>query len=106
MNMPLQVVAETLVDLLGLEHAPVAITFHETAPNGTTRYFDQPMSEPTSDGRTGRVAAPCVFWMHGDAETFATLPQDHGNCSVGRYTHGLAAAAEIIEKSDVAALLD
>ena len=64
------------------------------------------MSEPTSDGRTGRVSAACVFWIHGHEETFATLPQDHGNCSVGRYTHGLAPPAEIIDKSDVAALLE
>ena len=63
------------------------------------------MSEPTADGRSGRVAAPCVFWMHGHEASFATLPQDHGNCSVGRFTHGLAGAADIIDKSDVAALL-
>ena len=102
----MQETAAMLVDLLELEHAPVAITFHENAPNGTTKYFDEPMSEPTSDGRSGRVAAPCVFWMHGHDETFATLPQDHGNCSVGRYTHGLAPAAEIMDKTDVAALLE
>jgi hypothetical protein len=35
-----------------------------------------------------------------------TLPKDHGNCSVGRFTHGLAGAADIIGKSDVAALLE
>ena len=106
MSSPMQKTAATLVDLLGLEHAPIAITFHETAPNGTTKYFDEPMSEPTPDVRTGRVPAGCVFWMHGQEETFATLPQDHGNCSVGRYTHGLASPAEIMGKSDVAALLE
>jgi len=106
MKTPLQTASATLVDLLRLEHDPVAITFHETAPNGATRYFDAPMSEPTPDGRAGRVAAPCVFWMHGHETAFATLPEDHGNCSVGRFTHGLAAAAEIVGKSDVAALLE
>ena len=89
-----------------LEHPPVAITFHETAPNGATRYFDEPMSEPTPDGRAGRVAAPCVFWIHGHETTFSTLPQDHGNCSVGLFTHGLADAADIVDKADVADLLD
>ena len=103
---PLQTASATIVDLLGLEHAPVAITFHASAPNGATKYFDAPMSEPTPDGRAGRVAAPCVFWMHGHETAFATLPQDHGNCSVGRFTHGLAGAADIIDKSDVAALLE
>ena len=106
MNSPLQTASAAIVDLLNLEHEPVAITFHETAPNGATRYFDAPMSEPTADGRSGRVAAPCVFWMHGHEASFATLPQDHGNCSVGRFTHGLAGAADIIDKSDVAALLE
>ena len=106
MNMPLQTASATIVDLLGLEHSPVAITFHDSAPNGSTKYFDAPMSEPTPDGRAGRVAAPCVFWMHGHETAFATLPQDHGNCSVGRFTHGLAGAADIIDKADVAALLE
>lgn len=106
MSTRLQTASATISDLLGLEHAPVAITFHETVPNGTTKYFDKPMSEPTPDGRSGRVAAPCVFWMHGHETAFATLPQDHGNCSVGRFTHGLAGAADIIDKSDVAALLE
>ena len=106
MSTPLQTASEAIVDLLGLEHAPVAITFHETAPNGATKYFDAPMSEPTSDGRAGRVAAPCVFWMHGHETAFTTLPQDHGNCSVGRFTHGLAGAADIMDKSDVASLLE
>jgi uncharacterized protein (DUF169 family) len=106
MNMPLKTASDLMVELLGLEHVPVAITFHETAPNGPTRYFDQPMSEPTPDGRTGRVAAACVFWMHGGEQAFSTLPQDHGNCSVGRFTHGLADAADIIDKADVGALLE
>jgi uncharacterized protein (DUF169 family) len=106
MSTPLQTASSAIVNLLGLEHTPVAITFHETAPNGATKYFDAPMSEPTPDGRAGRVAAPCVFWMHGHETAFATLPHDHGNCSVGRFTHGLADAAGIIDMSDVASLLD
>lgn len=106
MIMPLQTASATIVGMLGLEHPPVAITFHQTAPNGTTKYFDEPMSEPTPDGRAGRVAAPCVFWIHGHESTFATIPPDHGNCSVGLFTHGLAEAADIIDKADVAELLD
>jgi uncharacterized protein (DUF169 family) len=106
MMTPLQNASATIVGLLDLEHLPVAITFHETAPNGATRYFDEPMSEPTLDGRAGRVAAPCVFWIHGHESTFSTLPQDHGNCSVGLFTHGLTEAADIVDKADVAELLD
>lgn len=98
--------AASLTSLLGLEHQPVAITFHDTAPNGSTKYFDAAMSEPTEDGRSGRVAAPCVFWMQGHESSFATLPADHGNCSVGQFTHGLVEAADILDKADVAALLE
>ena len=106
MSLPLQTVSATIVGMLGLEHPPVAITFLQTAPNGATKYFDEPMSDPTPDERAGRVAASCVFWIHGQETTFATLPQDHGNCSVGLLTHGLAEAADIIDKADVSELLD
>lgn len=106
MTTDLQAIAASLTTLLGLEHQPVAITFHDTAPNGSTKYFDEAMSEPTEDGRSGRVAAPCVFWMQGHESSFATLPADHGNCSVGQFTHGLVDAADILDKSDVAALLE
>jgi hypothetical protein len=103
MTKDLRSAAASLTSLLGLEHEPVAITFHDIAPNGASKYFDAAMSVPTEDGRSGRVAAPCVFWMHGHESTFATLPADHGNCSVGQFTHGLAEAADILGKSDVAA---
>ncbi|MGQ0849226.1 MAG: DUF169 domain-containing protein [Actinomycetota bacterium] len=106
MTRDLRQAASAIKSLLGLEHDPVAITFHDVAPNDATHYFDSPMSAPTEDGRSGRVAAPCVFWMHGHHSSFATLPEDHGNCSVGRFTHGLADAGEIVAKADVAALLE
>ncbi len=93
-----------LSQLLDLRHAPVAITFGEEVA-GEPR-FDHPMSEPTADGRRGRVPASCVFWAYGQQATFSTAPEDHGNCSVGRFTHGLAGAEEILDKSDVATLLD
>lgn len=98
--------SEQLTGLLGLHHPPIAIDFHAAAPANGAPWFDAPMSEPTEDGRRGRVAAPCVFWMHGHESTFHTAPADHGNCSVGLYTHGLAEAADIVGKSDVGALLE
>jgi uncharacterized protein (DUF169 family) len=94
-----------LVQLLDLAHAPVAISFTETEPVGITA-FDEPMSEPTADGRSGRVPASCVFWAHGHDNTFSTVPADHGNCSVGRFTHGFAEAGEILDKADVGTLLE
>lgn len=98
--------SDALTDLLGLEHAPIAITFHHVVPDDGVPRFDEPMSEPTEDGRSGRAAAPCVFWMHAHEKTFDTVAEDHGNCSVGRFTHGFVDGAEILDKSDVAALLD
>ena len=91
--------------LLALQHAPVAITFHSDG-RGEAAAFDEPMSEPTEDGRQGRAPASCAFWAHGHDETFSTIPEDHGNCSVGRFTHGFAEAGDILDKSDVATLLD
>lgn len=98
--------SERLTSLLGLEHSPIGITFHPESPANGAPWFDAPMSEPTEDGRSGRVAAPCVFWMHAHDSTFHTAPVDHGNCSVGRFTHGLAEASDILDKADVGALLD
>jgi uncharacterized protein (DUF169 family) len=103
---PTDVAASALTDLLGLDHAPIAITFLEEIPDDGTPRFDTPMSEPTEDGRTGRVAAPCVFWMQAQSRTFDTVAEDHGNCSVGRFTHGFAEASDILDKSDVGALLE
>lgn len=94
-----------LVDLLGLVHAPVAINFHETLPT-EARWHDAPMTEPTEDGRSGRVPASCVFWAEAHEASFTTVPADHGNCSVGRFTHGLVGAEGILDKTDVATLLE
>jgi len=94
-----------LVDLLGLTLAPVAITFHEAAPD-VASWFDEPMTEPAEDGRSGRVAASCVFWDRAHSTSFVTAVADHGNCSVGRFTHGIATAQDILDKTDVATLLD
>lgn len=94
-----------LTELLGLTHAPVAISFLATEPDGAV-WFDEPMSEPTEDGRSGRVPAACVFWDRAHTSSFVTKPADHGNCSVGLFTHGLAGPEDIMDKSDVGALLD
>jgi uncharacterized protein (DUF169 family) len=105
MNTAIGTLGDRLVELLGLDYPPVAIVFRASVPT-EGEFFDLPMSEVTPDGRRGRVAAPCVFWMHAHERTFHTLPEDHGNCSVGRFTHGLAQAADIVDKADVGALLE
>ncbi len=83
---------------------PIAITFSDDPDPGVPA-FDEPMSPQTDDGRTGRVPAGCVFWMKSTDRTFATAPEDHGNCSVGSITHGLKTLGEVAGNSDVAALL-
>ena len=95
--------AGELQGLLGFETPAIAITFRDHI-NGVAP-FDAPMPPPAADGRTGRVPAGCVFWMHATERTFSTVPADHGNCSVGMMTHGLATLDEVAGHSDVAELL-
>ena len=96
--------SERLVKVLRLSTAPVAISFADRPPPGVDR-FDAPMPSATEDGRQGRVPAGCVFWMHGAKRAFATVPEDHGNCSIGSVTHGLLAPSEVVDHSDVAELV-
>ena len=97
--------AADLSGILKLQHPPLAITFSREAPQGA-HAFDGPMPEPTADGRTGRVPAGCVFWIEAANRTFTTVPEDHGNCSVGSLTHGLKTLEEVAGNLDVAALLE
>jgi uncharacterized protein (DUF169 family) len=97
--------ADALSKALHLAAPPVGISFSDSAPPGV-QSFDDPMSEPASDGRAGRVPAGCVFWIRAAEQTFTTAPEDHGNCSVGSLTHGLATLEDIASREDVAALAD
>ena len=97
--------SEALEKALGLESAPIAITFSHEAPAGVPDY-DAAAPAPTADGRTGKVAAGCVFWGKAATRTFTTRPEDHANCNVGSYTHGLKSLAEAAKGADVAALLE
>jgi uncharacterized protein (DUF169 family) len=97
--------SERLTAALHLQVAPIAITFTAT---GAEPYVEavRPMPDPTADGRTGRVPAGCVFWVHAVERTFTTQPEDHGNCSVGSLTHGLIDLATAATKADVGALVE
>jgi uncharacterized protein (DUF169 family) len=97
--------AQRLTAALHLTLPPVAITFSADAPAGVDA-FDAPMPEPTEDGRTGRVPAGCAFWVHGASRTFTTVPEDHGNCSVGSYTHGMIPLEEAATHSDIGTLVE
>jgi uncharacterized protein (DUF169 family) len=94
-----------LQDLLGLAVPPVGIAFLREAPPGIDR-IARPHPPATADGRTGAVAASCVFWIEGARGVFATTAEDHGNCSVGGLTHGFKTMPEIAHNADVAALCE
>lgn len=96
--------AVELSSALHLASPPIAITFSVGPPPGVPR-ADDPMPEPLEDGRTGRVAAGCVFWMKAAEKTFSTVAADHANCSVGSLTHGFKTLHEVAGNSDVATLL-
>ena len=97
--------ARELRERLSLQNPPLAITFSNEPPVGVARY-EAEMPEPTSDGRTGKVPAGCVFWMKAGDATFATVAEDHANCSVGSVTHGFKTLEDVGANEDVAALLE
>jgi uncharacterized protein (DUF169 family) len=97
--------ADALDKNLHLTSPPLAITFSAEPPAGVEP-FDAPMPDPMPDGRTGRVPAGCVFWMHAADRTFSTVADDHANCSVGSMTHGFKTLDEVAGNSDVAAMLE
>lgn len=94
-----------LVDILRLAVPPLGIAFRNTAETEGVPHYDAPHPAPTGDGRTGAVAAPCVFWFKGTDRVFSTVADDHANCSVGSYTHGFKSLEEVAGKEDVAALV-
>ena len=96
--------AARLAATLHLGSPPIGIAFHDAVPEGVEP-FDAPMSEAERDGRRGRVPAGCVFWMHATDHAFSTVAADHGNCSVGSLTHGLAAVDDVAGNDDVATLV-
>jgi uncharacterized protein (DUF169 family) len=97
--------ARRLSEALHLNVTPIAITF-EAADAAPFVAVTDPMPEVTPDGRTGRVPAGCVFWVHALERTFSTRPEDHGNCTVGSLTHGLIDLSTAATRSDVGALVE
>ncbi len=78
----------------------MAISFLYRKPAPVAR-FAAGLAEPNEQGRTGAVPAGCVFWMKAVDQTFATLAEDHANCSVGSYTHGLLSLEDAAKRDDV-----
>lgn len=97
--------SDALTSTLHLTTAPIGITFSGSAPEGVPA-FDAPLAAPAADGRTGRVPAGCVFWTKAAERAFTTVAEDHGNCSVGSFTHGFKTAEEVAGNGDVGALVE
>ena len=100
-----QQLADELTGALALAHPPLAIVFSDEPIEGVPA-FDAPMPAPTEDGRTGRVPAGCVFWMHAASGMFSTEAADHANCSVGSLTHGFKTLEAAAGGADIAAILE
>ena len=75
-------IATTLTDSLQLSHAPVAIAFTDTLPEGVIPY-------------AGIAPAGCRFWQEATRSVFATVPRDHELCAIGVYTHHLQHPANV-----------
>ncbi len=100
-----KLLSERVVSVFGPGPDPLAISFTAEVPESVPT-FDDPMPDPLPDGRTGRVAAGCVFWIKGAERTFSTVAADHANCSVGSVTHGFKTLEDVAGNEDVAALLE
>ncbi len=69
--------SEQLQQLLNLETASVAVTFHDTQPDSISRV------EKTE-------ASGCTYWRRAaEGKTFYTEASDHYNCPIGCYTHNV-----------------
>src|SRR5262245_35537234 len=69
--------AQQLQSLLGLRNPPVALTFRDSPPAGVPRV--------EAAGPSG-----CTYWKYAaEGRTFYTQADDHYNCPIGAYTHGV-----------------
>ncbi|MBC8164585.1 MAG: DUF169 domain-containing protein [Bryobacteraceae bacterium] len=71
-----QSLATRLTSALSLTQPPVAISFADEVPAGTSEY-------------SGRAPAGCSFWQEALQGSFATQASDHSLCAIGVHTHNL-----------------
>ena len=70
-------VERLLIEALGLDRPPVAVTFLASVPEGVSPF-------------TGSLPSSCSFWkLAAEGRTFYTAPEHHFNCPVGAYTHNI-----------------
>ena len=69
------------VTRLNLDRPPVAVAFLAAPPAGLRR-----VAHP--------MPAGCSYWKHAsEGHAFYTMPEDHENCAVGAFTHGVTLSA-------------
>jgi len=98
--------AARLVTALRPTAAPIGIAFLPAGSSSDASPFEASYPAPNESGRTGAVSAGCVFWMRAVDLMFSTSAADHGNCSVGSYTHGFITLTEAASRDDVVAALE
>ncbi|HUQ71671.1 MAG TPA: DUF169 domain-containing protein, partial [Planctomycetaceae bacterium] len=70
------------ISRLNLDRPPVAVGFLAAPPAGLP-HVDRPQP------------AGCGYWKYAsDGHGFYTTPQDHENCTVGAFTHGVSLSPE------------
>lgn len=73
---------EKIANALGLLKRPVAVTFLDAPPVAIDKFMG---TEPSG----------CSFWgLAAAGRVFYTVPQDHYNCPIGSYTHGISPPPE------------
>jgi len=72
-----RMITDVLTSSLNLQWSPVAMAFMSEPPPGLSR-INQPFP------------AGCAYWKHAsEGHRFYTLAEDHYNCTVGAFTHGV-----------------
>ena len=81
-------ISQTLIGALNLLRPPIAIVFGADAAARLPRY-------------SGRAPAGCAFWEKAIQGGFSTYRDDHENCAIGTFTHGMApsSAAHVAERA-------
>lgn len=80
-----------LAGLLGLTAPAIGVTFDDNHAGSGESVAPQP--------------AGCCFWEPAQHQRLDTVAQDHANCSVGSYTHGLIPLDAAATRADTVALV-
>ena len=98
--------AAELSALLRLGAPPIGIAFRDAPATPGVAAIGAPHPAPTEDGRTGAVAAPCVFWFLAADRVFSTVAgRPRATAASAATPTASSRLAEVATKADVAALV-